>query len=464
MANPRCCRFAESLPPANYRHLSHLEAMPRSRSRKITHFLKTALVLIVTSLIPGRGDAYSVQTHEQLIDLTWKNSIVPLLETRFPGITSAQLQEAHSYAYGGCAIQDLGYYPFGNPFFSDLTHYVRSGDFIDSLLRNARTPDELAFAVGALSHYLGDTLGHSEATNPSVAGEFPSLARRFGSVVTYEDNPHDHVRVEFAFDINEIAKHRFAPRRYLEAVGLNVAVDLLTRAFNETYGLRLDKTLRVQRTNLFGYRFSVRHFLPRIAYAETVLRRNHFPDDSPSPDFTRLEADLRQADFDNGWEAYRGHAGIGTYTLARLIQIMPPVGPLADLKIRGPNPASEQLYIHSVNDSVAALRLALLNLRVPPPEAGPPPIRQNRYPNLDLDTGLKVSPGSYRLTDQTYAKLLDTLTRKPSRPVPIGLEEDMLAYYADPAAPITTRRDPQKWARVQSELALLKTMPTTPEP
>ncbi len=293
------------LPPANYRHLSHLEAMPRSRSRKITHFLKTALVLIVTSLVPGRGDAYSVQTHEQLIDLTWKNSIVPLLETRFPGITSAQLQEAHSYAYGGCAIQDLGYYPFGNPFFSDLTHYVRSGDFIDSLLRNARTPDELAFAVGALSHYLGDTIGHSEATNPSVAGEFPSLARRFGSVVTYEDNPHDHVRVEFAFDINEIAKHRFAPRRYLEAVGLNVAVDLLTRAFNETYGLRLDKTLRVQRTNLFGYRFSVRHFLPRIAYAETVLRRNHFPDDSPSPDFTRLEADLRQADFDNGWEAYR---------------------------------------------------------------------------------------------------------------------------------------------------------------
>src|ERR1700739_1315966 len=74
--------------------------------------------------------AYSLLTHEQLIDLTWQSSIVPLLRGRYPKITDEQLEEARSYAYGGCVIQDVGYYPFGDAFISNLTHYVRTGDFI----------------------------------------------------------------------------------------------------------------------------------------------------------------------------------------------------------------------------------------------------------------------------------------------------------------------------------------------
>jgi hypothetical protein len=427
--------------------------------------LLTALLLLFALVSPPATRAYSVQTHEQLIDLTWKASIVPLLQARFPAITPAQLQEAHAYAYGGSAIQDIGYYPFGNAFFSDLTHYVRSGDFVDSLLRNARTPDELAFAIGALSHYLGDSTGHSLAVNPSVAAEFPNLARKFNTTsVNYEQNPHAHVRTEFAFDINEIAKHRFAPGRYLARVGLKVATALLARTFYETYGLELSKTFHVERTTLTGYSFGARHFLPRIAYAENVLRKNRFPPDTPSPDLTALEADLAQADQDNGWEAYRGKPGIGTYTLAGLIYIAPRIGPLSMLAIRGPNEATEQLYVQSVNATTAHLRAALLNLRTPHPVTGPKPLRQIDFPNLDLDTGARVHPGGYRLTDQTYANLLHRITRDQALKVPAGLKEDILAYYSDPNAPIITKRDPAKWAAVQSELAFLKTMPTTPEP
>ena len=414
---------------------------------------------------PQPAAAYSVQTHEQLIDLTWKVSIVPLLRDRFPGITNAQLAEAHSYAYGGCAIQDIGYYPFGNGFFSDLTHYVRSGDFVDSLLRNAKSPDEVAFAIGALSHYLGDSIGHSEATNPSVASQFPSLARKFHTAaVTYEENPHDHVRVEFAFDVNEIAKRRFAPHKYLDHVGLNVATSLLAKAFFETYGLELNKTERVERTNLFGYRFSVRNFLPHIAYAETLLHRSSFPGDLPSPELAKLEADLQQAGKDNLWEQYRSHAGIGTYTLAGLITIMPPVGALADLRLRGPDEDAETRYVRSVNNAVASFRAALERLHHPVPAVGPPPRRQTTFPNLDLDTGALVRPGSYRLTDETYAKLLKTLTAEPQRPIPIGLQEDILAYYANPSAPIFTKRHPAKWAAIQAELPMLRTMPTVAQP
>src|ERR1700735_5151108 len=111
--------------------------------------------------------AYSLLTHEQLIDLTWDSSIVPLLKSRYPDPTPAEIEHARAYAYGGCVIQDIGYYPFGDQFFSNLTHYVRSGDFIAWLFRNSRTIDEYAFAIGALSHYLGDSFGHSEVINPA---------------------------------------------------------------------------------------------------------------------------------------------------------------------------------------------------------------------------------------------------------------------------------------------------------
>src|SRR5271170_7431828 len=155
-----------------------------------------ALIVLVLFLAPAgqrRAEAYSLLTHEQLIELTWQRSIVPLLLSRYPDLTPAQLDEARAYAYGGCVIQDIGYYPFGDAFFSNLAHYVRTGDFVVSLFRNAMNADELAFAVGALSHYVGDSLGHPLATNISVPVEFPDLRAKYGSVVNYAEGRHQHI-------------------------------------------------------------------------------------------------------------------------------------------------------------------------------------------------------------------------------------------------------------------------------
>jgi hypothetical protein len=409
--------------------------------------------------------AYSVQSHEQLIDLAWKPSIVPLLRKRFPSITEVQLVEAHAYAYGGCAIQDIGYYPFGNQFFSDLTHYVRTGDFVESLLRNARTPDELAFAIGALSHYVGDTVGHSIATNPAVAEEFPRLHAQYGPVVTYDESPHAHVRTEFAFDVDEISKRRFAPSAYLRHVGLRVSRDLLARAFYETYGLRITDVLGGKRRPTFrGYRFAVRSFLPRIAYAETVLHRKQMPADLPDAELSQLEKSLAQADFENGWDAYRKHPGIGTYTLAGLIVVLPKIGPLADLGIKVPDVSTQHWYVQSLNGSIATMRMDLAGLVSAGGTSAPTGLPNLNLLNVDLDTGLKVKPGSYRLTDETYAALLHRVTQPGLGKIPAGLKEDIEAFYSDPSAPIATKRNPGRWARVEAELVSLRSVPTTPEP
>jgi hypothetical protein len=425
--------------------------------------IRKALVWVVGMflLLPWRAYAYSVQTHEQLVDLAWKPAIVPLLLERYPGLTEAQLREAHAYAYGGCAIQDVGYYPFGSEFFSNLTHYVRSGDFVRSLLRNAGTPDELAFAVGALTHYVGDSTGHSIAVNPSVAVDFPKLKARFGDSVTYDENPHAHVRVEFGFDIDELSKRRFAPSRYLEHVGLKVSTDLLARAFHETYGLELYEVIGKTRekSSIKGYSFAVRHFLPRIAYAETVLHGRKMPADADDAEFHTLEAALKQSEFENGWDAYRKKAGLGTYCLAGIIYILPPVGPFALTKIKVPSEETEQEYVRSVNASTARVRVLLGDLESK--DAGQLAVD---IPNRDLDTGLRVTPGSYRLTDQTYAQLLGRIAQPGYGKLPSGLKRDMLAYYADASAPIATKKNAKKWARVQADLVALQRIPTLPEP
>src|SRR6476661_4902098 len=104
--------------------------------------------------------AYSVLTHEEVVDLLWNDTIQPLLLKRFPSATPDDLKKAHAFAYGGCLVQDMGYYPFGNKYFSDLTHYVRSGDFIVNLIHESSDLNEYAFALGALAHYSADNMGH----------------------------------------------------------------------------------------------------------------------------------------------------------------------------------------------------------------------------------------------------------------------------------------------------------------
>src|ERR1700722_12285628 len=123
-------------------------------------FFRAAAVILVMLAPCEPLFAYSVLTHEEIVDLVWISEVRPLLLQRFPNLTEDQIKEAHAYAYGGSVIQDLGYYPFGSRDFSDLVHYVRSGDFVIELLRQSQDADEYAFALGALSHYTADIDGH----------------------------------------------------------------------------------------------------------------------------------------------------------------------------------------------------------------------------------------------------------------------------------------------------------------
>ena len=135
--------------------------------------------------------------------------------------------------------------------------------------------------------------------------------------------------------------------------------------------------------------------------------------------------------------------------LAGFIYILPKVGPLKLVAIKGPTAATEEDYVRSVNRSTSALTAALARF------GGPKPGLENR----DLDTGAITKAGSYKLTDQTYAELLHRLVSSPGGIISSDVKADVEGFYADPNALVATKTDADKWARIQADLVVLKAMP-----
>ena len=52
-----------------------------------------------------------------------------------------------------------------------------------------------------------------------------------GAVVTYEDNPLAHIKTEFAFDVLQVAKGRYASESYHNFVGFEVSLPLARESF-----------------------------------------------------------------------------------------------------------------------------------------------------------------------------------------------------------------------------------------
>ena len=390
--------------------------------------------------------AYAVDTHAALVDLIWNDSIRPLLLKRYPGTTEAELREAHAFAYGGCVIQDLGYYPFGKEIFSNLAHYVRSGDFVTALLHNAKNANELAFAIGALAHFVGDSFGHARAVNPSVGITFPDLAKKYGSIVTYEDGRIAHGRVEFGFDVAQLAWHRYAPHAYRKYIGFQVSGSLLDRAFYETYGLTVRSVLGPQRSAIKSYRFSVRRLLPEFLKIEVINQRDDLPVEIQNAARQEFLDNISQTEYARHWGNSYRKPGFGAHLLAFIVRIIPKIGVLKILAIKAPSATTEDLFLTSMNVSCSRLR-ELLN------RFSSSPSGELTLANRDLDTGEKIRPGSYIRTDKTYAELLEKVAGKK---IPAGLRDDILDYYSDPNAPISTKKNAKKWAKVLAELAMLK--------
>ena len=398
---------------------------------------------------PAQSAAYAVLAHEAIVDSAWDTSIRPLLLKRFPGATPEQIKEAHGYAYGGVIIQDMGYYPHGKHFFSDLTHYVRSGDFVLALLRDAKNIDDFAFALGALSHYAADNDGHLIGVNRAVPVLYPKLKKKYGDIVTFEDDPLAHIKTEFGFDVLEVARGRYAPDRYHDFIGFAVSVSLLEQAFRETYGLDLKSVLADEDKVLGSYRYDVSKLIPRATRVAWSLKQKDILQDQPGITKNKFLYNLSRASYEKNWGKEYQQPTLGERVLAFLLSILPKIGPLSVLQFRTPTPETEHMFEASFNATMDRYRKLLSQV-----EAGRPDI-----PNDNFDTGGVTGPGKYRLNDETYAKLLDALAKGGFTGAPLELRADLLEFYGHPDAPYATKRNAKAWAKVLVQLEQLKKAP-----
>jgi hypothetical protein len=408
-------------------------------------------------LWPPGASAYSVLSHEAIIDSAWDTNIQPLLLKRFPNVTAQELREAQGYAYGGAIIQDMGYYPHGSMFFSDLAHYVRSGDFVMILLRDSKDVNEYAFALGALAHYAADNYGHRIGTNRAVPVLYPKLKKKHGDSVTYEDDPLAHVKTEFGFDVLEVAKQRYAPESYHDFIGFHVAVPLLEQAFRETYGLDLKSVLDDEEKVIGSYRRDVSSLIPRATRVAWSLKKKEIKNDIPGITRKKFLYNLSRSSYEDEWGKKYQPPSFWDRFLAFLYRLLPKYGPLRVLQLRTPTPETERMFEASFNATMGRYRDFLK-------EQGE---ERLKLLNNNFDVGEFTGPGKYFMNDDAHAELLDRLAAQDFAGVTPDLRAELLNFFADPNAPYATKRKPKEWSKVEEDLRQLKSkapQPVSAEP
>jgi hypothetical protein len=414
-------------------------------------FVRVSASLLLVLMCSGGSSAYSVLTHEEIVDLAWTEQIRPLLLKRYPGLSEDQIKEAHAYAYGGAVIQDLGYYPFGSRDFSNLVHYVRSGDFVRELLIESQDVNEYAFALGGLAHYASDIAGHP-AVNQAVAIEYPKLRAKFGKSVKYAQDKTAHLKTEFGFDMVQVAKNRYSSQQYHDFIGFKVSKPLLERAFPVVYGVELKDVLAHEDLAIGSYRYSVSHLIPEMTQVALQTHKKDLMREHPDFAKRKFLYRLSRSDYEKDWGKDYKKPGFGTRVLSTLFRYMPKIGPFKALAFNNPTPQTEDLYFKSINTTVDQYRVFLEEVRMD----------TLVLPDCDLDSGKPTKAAEYSLTDDSYAKLLSQLSENKFGTTTPELRTNILNFYSDLSVPIETKKDAVRWQSVLTSLDQLRLVNPVP--
>ena len=413
---------------------------------KITRLTTVFLICIV--LFSTHSRAYSVLTHEAIIDVTWDKNIKPLLLKRYPGSTDDQLTDAHAYAYGGAVSPDMGYYPYGSKLFTNLVHYVRTGDFVNALLDEATNLNEYAFALGVLCHYNADKYGHPFGTNKCVPIVYAKDKEKYGAIVTYQQDPISHVRMEFGFDILQTARGNYVSEKYHAFIGFKIAQPVLERAFLRTYGLNIKDIFKDFPKASESFRWIVKDLFPVITRTAWASKKKEIVKNNPGITKRKFTYKMRNGNYYHEYGKMRERPGFFPTILAGVIKILPKIGPLKDLKIKVPAPEAEQIFIQSFDSVQLHYTIALNTL----------PAQKVCFKDIDYDTGKDTSPGEYTLADKAYIELLLKLKDDKFTHTDVNLKQNLIEYYGSCNEKIAALAGSDNWEKLSAALDTFKTL------
>ena len=388
-------------------------------------FIRFSIALIVF-LFPYYGSSFSVLTHEAIIDAAWDKSILPLLKAKYPSSTADEQKEAHAYAYGGAVSPDMGFYPFGSKLFSNLVHYVRSGDMVTALIRDAENINQYAFALGFLSHYNADDYGHPLGTNKSVTLVYPKLRRKYGDNITYAQNKIAHMRMEFGFDVLEIAKGNYASEAYHGFIGFKVDTSVLARAFFETYGLDINDVFKHRFTlAVETFRWIVANVFPVITRAAWSAKKDFILKQNPTVTAKNFRYRMRRKEYKSDFGKGYKRPGFFPNMLSFFIRALPKVAPLRPLKFKAPTTLAEKYFTESFDSVMQHYSIHLKQLHQP----------SLNLIDIDFDTGKPTAACEYSLADDTYNSWVLKLKDDKFKNVNAALKRNILNFYGGINAP-----------------------------
>ena len=277
---------------------------------------------------------------------------------------------------------------------------------------------------------------------------YPKLAKQFGPVVTYDEKPSAHAQVEFGFDVDQVAEGNYASRDYHDFIGFEVSKPVLERAFADTYCIDMSSVFVSVDMAIGSYRHAVSSVIPRTTRVAWHMKRHEIQNSHPNEVRSQFIYNVSGSEYRKDWGKTYEKPGISAQIKAFFLRLVPKVGPFSALAFHPPTPAVEQLYMHSFNETLKLYRGMLVAQQE----------GRLQLPNDNFDTGELTEPTAYPFTDQTYAKLLGKVSTKT---ISDPLRIDILAFYADLAAPFATKNDPQAWQNVLVELGNLKDSPAT---
>ena len=171
---------------------------------------------------------------------------------------------------------------------------------------------------------------------------------------------------------------------------------------------------------------TVGSILPAMTRVAWQIKKQELRKGTPSLTRKTFLYNLSRSSYEKNWGATYSRPGIRSKFLATLFRITPKVG----RSVRSPlqtDTETEKLYMASVNSTIDFLSGTAAEV-----DAG-----NLKLSNDNLDVGTLTAAGKYRLTDAAYSELLDKLDGHYTE-IPQELRSDILAFYHDRDAPIST--------------------------
>lgn len=168
------------------------------------------------------------------------------------------------------------------------------------------------------------------------------------------------MKVEFGFDVDQVAEGNYAPKAYHDFIGFEVSKPVLERAFARTYSVELSSIFFRVDLAIGSYRHAVSTVIPRMTKVAWHLKRREIQNSNPSEIKSEFIYNISSSGYRKDWGNVYEKPGFFARFRAFVLYLVPKIGPFSALAFHPPTPTVEQIYMHSFNESLDHYRFLLL--------------------------------------------------------------------------------------------------------